>query len=294
MLVLDEADSMVGKDGHIDTVKKIVRIVDKGRTAQVQKVLFSATYNDQVWTYACNQFAPGARKIQLQAQRADQVLKSVKQLYVRCNGAEEKIDFIRKIFSLHALQQCIIFANTKGAANRLHSTLVQGGFTVKVTHSGLDKACPDGTCRECRPCVLKRFENQEFNVLISTNVIARGIDIPKINMVINYDLPTGRDGKPQHEEYLHRVGRASRYGRYGMSFNLISSPDEKELQDQIQEYWQGGIAGGIEVLDVKVSDLVRGDDATMEKLQEDMEKFMTEGNTAHPGNAPQQQIVLAP
>jgi len=279
MLVLDEADSMVGKDGHLDTVRKIVRDVEKasGESRSVQKVLFSATYNDEVWRYATTDFARGAKEVRIQTKRCDIVLKSIKQLYVQCNGDTEKNEFVRLIFKLAALAQCIIFTNSKGTADTLGRMLNGEGHKVRVTHSGLEALE--------RAEVLRSFEKAEFNVLISTNVIARGVDIPNINMVINYDLPVGRMNQPQYEDYIHRVGRASRFGRFGMSFNLIASRDELALQKALEDYWgRDGAAFEVELLPISVEQLTKGDDETAENMAALMEKYMQEGNEKHKGS----------
>jgi len=269
MFVLDEADTMVDRDGQLDQVKKIVAKIEASGNRDFQRVLFSATYKDGV-----NRFAQQFVKCDTVVQTGSVVPKTVKQLYVRCRDADEKDSFVRQLWSLTALKQAIIFVARKADADRLYRLLKSEGFSCGVSHGGLN---PDE-----RKQVLEDFKDQKFSVLMSTSMLSRGIDVPEINMVINYDMPkTGQYGRQlDHEGYIQRIGRATRYGRLGMSFNLIAADDLAE-QFQLEEYWATrGAANAftVELLDVNVGKLAGGDDDEMERVAGLLEKYQKMGN----------------
>jgi len=111
----------------------------------------------------------------------------------------------------------------------VHRTLSEAGYTCSVLHGNIEPAMRDVT--------MEAFRNGESNVLITTNVLARGVDIDNVCMVVNYDAPTDKDGNPDFETYLHRIGRTGRFGRKGTALNLIDDQKSIEVLAAIEQYF---------------------------------------------------------
>jgi len=275
MLVIDEADAMISQDGgQQDDVTKLVAELQR-KNPRFQRILFSATYEvgldgrDDVWTYATKTFAPRAATLQMQVNKADIVLDTVKHCFVRCNGVVEKEEFVIKLFEAMSMRQAIIFCNWRNNADSLARKLEGAGFKdVRVSHGGMDAFE--------RRKTLQDFTEAKFKVLISTNMISRGVDIPMINVVVNYDLPLDRRGRPNGADYLHRVGRASRFGRHGVGVNLIASAEDWKVQQDLERYWENRFE--VEHLDVSVDKLTKDDDDEKEKLEDQLKKYLEMGN----------------
>lgn len=111
--------------------------------------------------------------------------------------------------------------------------MTQQGHAVLALHG---KMTP-----EERDKVMDDFRRGEFKVLVTTNVIARGIDILQVTLVINYDLPMDRSGNPDYEAYLHRIGRTGRFGRTGVSINFVHNKETWEKMAMIEQHFQRSI-----------------------------------------------------
>ena len=103
---------------------------------------------------------------------------------------------------------------TKRDADNVHQTLTNNGYSCSLLHGQVDNAERDTT--------MEAFRNGESNVLITTNLLARGVDVDNVCLVVNYDVPVDKNGNPDFETYLHRIGRTGRFGRKGTALNLIS------------------------------------------------------------------------
>lgn len=148
------------------------------------------------------------------------MLDIIKQLWIDTRQYEGgKIEFLSDIYSLLTIGQSIIFVATKRNADMVYQTLQDGGYTCSVLHSGLEGWQRDET--------MQAFRNGQSNVLITTNVLARGVDVDNVCLVINYDVPVDGNQEPDFETYLHRIGRTGRFGRKGTAISLIG--DERSL-----------------------------------------------------------------
>lgn len=157
----------------------------------------------------------------------------IKQLWIDTREYEGgKLEFLADIYSLLTIGQSIVFVGTKRDADVVHSTLSSAGYTCSVLHGSVDAAQRDGT--------MEAFRNGESNVLITTNVLARGVDVDNVCLVINYDVPVDRDGKPDCETYLHRIGRTGRFGRKGTAISLISDQASIEVLAAIEQHFSKG------------------------------------------------------
>ena len=155
---------------------------------------------------------------------------------MRC-APKTKVNFIKDVFELCGTKQTFIFVNTVGFAETIHRMLKKAGYGASIMHSKMDKEERDET--------MEGFRNQVINVLITTNLIARGIDVPECQLVVNYDVPTkyieGKGGKHQvgdAEVYLHRIGRTGRFGTPGVAITIYDRDIDKELFDQILDHYK--------------------------------------------------------
>jgi len=128
--------------------------------------------------------------------------------------------------------QSIVFVGTKKDADDVHRTLTANGYSCSVLHSAVENYDRDAT--------MEAFRKGESNVLITTNVLARGVDVDNVCLVINYDVPVTKDSEPDYETYLHRIGRTGRFGRKGTAINLVSDQKSIEVLASIEAYFASG------------------------------------------------------
>ncbi|ESQ45177.1 hypothetical protein EUTSA_v10010317mg [Eutrema salsugineum] len=229
ILVFDEADQMLATDGFRDDSLRIMKDIERVNPT-FQVLLFSATFNETVKDFV-------ARTVkdpnQLFVKREDLALDSVKQYKVVCPNEQTKIEVIKdQIMELGDIGQTIIFVRTKVSANKLHKALAEMGYDVTSVHGSMEN--------EDRDKIVKEFKDCLTQVLIATDVIARGFDQQRVNLVVNYNMPTKHDsgGEPDYEVYLHRVGRAGRFGRKGAVFNLLlDDRRDIEVMEKIEKYF---------------------------------------------------------
>jgi ATP-dependent RNA helicase DDX19/DBP5 len=159
-----------------------------------------------------------------------QVLDVIKQLWIDTRGYNGgKLEFLADIYSLLTIGQSIIFVETKKSADMVHRTLSDAGYTCSVLHGSIEP--------EMRDITMAAFRNGESNVLITTNVLARGVDVDNVCLVINYDPPTDRAGEPDFETYLHRIGRTGRFGRKGTAISLVDDQRSIEILARIEQHF---------------------------------------------------------
>ena len=211
ILVLDEADLMLDM-GFIDEVTKIVRLCPEGK----QTLLFSATIPFKVEQLA-NSILKSPERIEVTP--SSSVAKNVSQVlyYV---PKQDKIELCLHLLRNTIKGNILIFRRTKFGVEKLEQTLIKNDFKVESFHG--DKTQTD------RQSALNKFKHGQVNILIATDVAARGIDINELDAVINFDMP--------HipETYVHRIGRTGRAGHSGNSYSFCSA-DEKPYIKTIQQ-----------------------------------------------------------
>ncbi|XDG03970.1 hypothetical protein ABKA04_003585 [Annulohypoxylon sp. FPYF3050] len=209
VLVIDEADNMLDQQGLGDQCTRVKNMLPKN----IQILLFSATFPDKVMKYATI-FAPNANMIKLRKQEL--TVKGISQMYMDCPGESDKYDILCKLYGLMNIGSSIIFVKTRESANQIQKRMTEDGHKVSVLHGAYEGAERD--------TLLEDFRSGKSKVLITTNVLARGIDVSTVSMVINYDIPMKGMGDAMHdtETYLHRIGRTGRFGRVGVSITFIS------------------------------------------------------------------------
>ncbi|TXT15809.1 hypothetical protein VHUM_00312 [Vanrija humicola] len=224
VFVLDEADDLIKLQGLGDQTFSIKKLLPPN----TQHVLFSATFPDHVRTFA-ELFAPNANQIYLKQE--DVTVDAIKQLYLVCDNEEGKFEALSRLYDSMTIGQSIVFVKRRVTADEIANRLISEGHSVASLHSDKEK--------EQRDEILDGFRNGKTKVLITTNVLARGIDIQQVNMVVNYDIPTmGPDGRSQEvdlESYIHRIGRTGRFGRKGCSVTFVDGPRSQEQVNQIME-----------------------------------------------------------
>ncbi|KAH7399879.1 putative ATP-dependent RNA helicase dbp5 [Cadophora sp. MPI-SDFR-AT-0126] len=208
VLCLDEADNMLDQQGLGDQCLRVKSMIPKID----QILLFSATFPDEVMSYA-QQFSPGAAEIKLK--RDELTVGGIKQMYMDCPSDEGKYDILAQLYGLMTIGSSIIFVKKRETASRIAERLTADGHKVVAIHGAFDGNDRDN--------ILQQFRSGQAKVLITTNVLARGIDVSSVSMVINYDIPMkGRmDDSPDPETYLHRIGRTGRFGRVGVSISFV-------------------------------------------------------------------------
>jgi translation initiation factor 4A len=135
---------------------------------------------------------------------------------------EWKLPTLTDLYTTLTITQAIIYCNTRRKVDWLTEQMKAGDYTVSSMHGDMDQ-------RE-RDVIMREFRSGSSRVLITTDLLARGIDVQQVSLVINYDLPTNR------ENYIHRIGRSGRFGRKGVAINFITPGDIRYMKDIEQFY----------------------------------------------------------
>ena len=211
-MVLDEADEML----NMGFVKDVTRIIE-ATPVDRQLVLFSATTNQDVLTIAWKyQHEPVEITVEATKKDRPQIAQ-----YVIATEQNQKIDHLLYLLDADVYQRIMIFCNTKFMTDRLTSRLKKEGYQAECIHGDIRQSQRNET--------MSGFRKGKFPILIATDVAARGIDVDDVEAVINYDLP------PEHEYYLHRIGRTGRAHKHGVSFSLVTFQESVRM-DEILRY----------------------------------------------------------
>ncbi|WP_022665310.1 DEAD/DEAH box helicase [Desulfospira joergensenii] len=212
-LVLDEADQMLDR-GFINDIKSI----KKKLTRRHQTLFFSATINREIKKLAFSQVRTNAIRIQISPE--DPVSKNVSHQVVFVK-MDDKRFFLRSFIRDNEDARIMVFVRTRVRAERVAKALERGGIKSLTIHGEKDQ--------KERNEVMEQYKNGWAKILIATDVSARGIDIPDVQFVINYDLPDKK------ENYVHRVGRTGRGTQKGNALSFCSQ-EERPLLDEIQTF----------------------------------------------------------
>ncbi len=198
-VVLDEVDRMLDM-GFIHDIKELISKLKEQR----QTLFFSATMSPKIEIIAYS-LLKSPVKIQTEKQSP---VKNVDQDIVKVNTQSQKIDKLRDLLNKDEFKKVLIFSRTKRGTDRLSIQLITSGFKTDAIHG--DKS------QYIRTKVIDKFKNNTINILVATDVAARGLDIPDITHVINYDEPANYD------DYIHRIGRTGRVGKKGVALTFVS------------------------------------------------------------------------
>ena len=211
-MVLDEADEML----NMGFVKDVTKIIE-ATPAERQLVLFSATTNQEVMTIAWKyQQDPVEVVIQATKENRPQITQ-----YVIETSREKKYEDLLYLLDSDEYQRVMVFVNTKDMTQRICKRLQDAGYPADCLHGDMRQSA--------RTQVMQAYRKGKFQILLATDVAARGIDIDDVEAVINFDLPN------ENEYYLHRIGRTGRAKRHGVAFTLMTYSESVRF-DMILKY----------------------------------------------------------
>jgi len=227
--VLDEADEMLSR-GFKDQIYDVFRFLNQ----EIQVILLSATMPAEVLEVTKKFMRDPVRIL---VKKEELTLEGIRQFYISVEREEWKLDTLCDLYETLTITQAVIFCNTRRKVDWLTEKMHQRDFTVSAMHGDMDQ--------KERDVIMREFRSGSSRVLITTDLLARGIDVQQVSLVINYDLPTNR------ENYIHRIGRGGRFGRKGVAINFVTDEDKRALQD-IEKFYNTQI----DEMPMNVADLI--------------------------------------
>mmetsp|Transcript_71212 Transcript_71212/g.164654 ORF Transcript_71212/g.164654 Transcript_71212/m.164654 type:complete len:392 (-) Transcript_71212:121-1296(-) len=229
VFVLDEADEMLSR-GFKDQIYDIFKTLPPN----IQVCLFSATMPPEILDLTTKFMREAVRIL---VKKDELTLEGIRQFYVAIEKEEWKLDTLCDLYETLTITQAIIYCNTRRKVDFLADQLSKRDFTISTMHAELDQ--------KERDLVMREFRSGSSRVLISTDLLARGIDVQQVSLVINYDLPQNM------ENYLHRIGRSGRFGRKGVAINFVTNNDVRAMKD-IERYYHTQI----EEMPMDIADMI--------------------------------------
>lgn len=214
LFVLDEADEMLSR-GFKTQIQEIFKFLP----GEIQIALFSATMPPDILRLSENFMRDPARIL---VKKDELTLEGIKQYYVPLDKEEWKLEVLMNLYMNLEINQAIIYCNTTKKVDELTKQLKEKEFTVSAMHGEMDQVARD--------LIMREFRTATTRILISTDLLARGIDVQQVSVVINYDLPSKK------ESYIHRIGRSGRFGRKGTAINFVT-PREAEFLKELQTHY---------------------------------------------------------
>ena len=214
MLILDEADEILSY-GFKDCIHDIIQRIPKN----TQICLFSATLPDEIIDLT-SKFMNNPEKVLVKKEQL--TLEGIQQFFINIKHNDWKYEVITDLYDTINVGQCIIYMNSKNKILEIYDRLLKDNFPVGYITG-------DRTVNE-RNEVMEQFRSGTLRILLSSDLLARGIDIQQLSLVINFDLPR------EKETYIHRIGRSGRYGRKGVAINLINDR-EVEYMKHIEGFY---------------------------------------------------------
>lgn len=209
MFILDEADEMLSRG-----FKEQIYDIFQALPSKVQVGLFSATMPPEALEIT-QKFMN--QPVRILVKRDELTLEGIKQFYIAVEKEEWKLDTLCDLYDTLNITQAVIFCNTRRKVDWLTEKMRAKEFTVSSTHGDIGQ--------KERDMILNEFRTGSSRVLITTDLLARGIDVQQVSLVINYDLPRNL------ENYIHRIGRSGRFGRKGVAINFVTSEDVRTLRE---------------------------------------------------------------
>jgi translation initiation factor 4A len=229
LFVLDEADEMLGK-GFKDQIYDVFHFMP----SKVQVGLFSATMPPDVLEITQKFMRTPVRIL---VKKEELTLEGIRQFYIAVEREEWKLDTLCDLYETLTITQAVIFCNSRRKVDFLTEKMREKDFTVSAMHGDMEQ--------KTRDLIMKEFRSGSSRVLITTDLLARGIDVQQVSLVINYDLPLNK------ENYIHRIGRGGRFGRKGVAINFVTTEDTPAL-DELQKFYNTKI----DEMPTNVADLI--------------------------------------
>ncbi|GAB1605282.1 ATP-dependent RNA helicase eIF4A-like [Argonauta hians] len=229
LFVLDEADEMLSR-GFKEQIYGVFRCMPEN----IQVLLLSATMPKDVLDVT-KQFMRNPVKILVK--KEELTLEGIKQFYIQVEREVWKLDTLSDLYETLTITQAVIFCNTRRKVDWLTNKMLERDFTVSAMHGDMEQ--------KERDIIMKEFRTGSSRVLITTDLLARGIDVQQVSLVINYDLPSNR------ENYIHRIGRGGRFGRKGVAINFVTDDDIRTLKD-IEHFYNTSV----DEMPMNVADLI--------------------------------------
>ncbi|KAI5180236.1 ATP-dependent RNA helicase DDX19/DBP5 [Nematocida sp. AWRm80] len=217
-VILDEADQILTETLGTQTISLLKRIPKK------QLILFSATFNDQMKA-AIKMVSKEIKTFYLESN--DVKPANITQFYIETSETD-KPKVLLELYSLIPVGQSIIFVESKHKTEKVLKILAEDGFDADVMHGD--------TSVDERDRILKKFKDGEIKALVTTNLLSRGIDVPQVNLAVNYDIPRDGNRNLDIETYIHRIGRTGRFNRVGVSVTLVKDQTEIKELYQLQRF----------------------------------------------------------
>jgi superfamily II DNA/RNA helicase len=217
-IILDEADVML-EEGLSDKLK----LIYEKAPDNIQGIMISATMSPNVMSVSKRLLHD---PIKVLLKNSEIAVDLISQFFVNVESEDLKFDTLLDLYSIMSTSQAIIFANTIKKVDWLKENLEKENFEITYVHGKM-------TSKE-REEIVKEFRDGKTRILLTTDLLARGIDIPQVNLVINYDLP------PNKETYIHRIGRCGRFDKKGVSITMIKMEDasDSKLFNRMKYYYK--------------------------------------------------------
>lgn len=213
LFVLDEADEMLSR-GFLENIKEVIKHITE--TAQI--CLFSATMPKEI-VQLTTQFMNDPAKILVKKEQL--TLDGIRQFFIPLKR-EWKDEILLNLYKTMEIHQAMIYCNKKSTVDNVTKVLQENGFIVSSMHAEMDQ--------EERDRVMKEFRVGATRVLVTTDLLARGIDVYQVSLVVNYDIPL------KNENYIHRIGRSGRFGRKGTAINFMCPEDKENISNIMKMY----------------------------------------------------------
>jgi len=229
LFTMDEADEMLSRG-----FKEQIYDIFKYLPPHVQVALFSATMAPDILDLTSKFMRDPVRIL---VKKDELTLEGIRQFYIAIEKEDWKLDTLCDLYETLTITQAIIYCNTRRKVDWLAEKMGARDFTISIMHAELEQ--------KDRERIMREFRSGSSRVLISTDLLARGIDVQQVSLVINYDLPANI------ENYLHRIGRSGRFGRKGVAINFITNADVRNMRD-IEAYYHTQI----EEMPMDIADLI--------------------------------------
>jgi len=214
LAIIDECDEMLSESFQ-QTIQGIIM-----HLRDVQICLFSATIQRELVDEILVKFMKDPLICLLDEKEV--TLDGIKQYYVMIDHEEDKIEYLKALFKYVDTTQTFVFINNKRKVDQLYVALKEEKYPVAAIHSGIDHGS--------RKKIMDNFRAGDNRILLSTSMMARGIDVQSVKLVFNYDLPN------ENEDYIHQIGRSGRFGRKGVAINFVLSHDLSKIEEIKEQF----------------------------------------------------------